>query len=123
MISEATCLSAQCYLINTCIPYRRAALKMLQRNVRNWMTLRNWDWWKLFCTIKPLLSQSRADEELRAKEEELGELKEEVEKEETTMAEIQQKLTVVEQEKNELAAQLSSVSIQTGYHQLLCGLY
>ncbi|CAH1226607.1 MYH7 [Branchiostoma lanceolatum] len=93
---------------------QRAALKMLQRNVRNWMSLRNWDWWKLFCTIKPLLSQSRADEDLRTKEEELGELKEEVEKEETTMAEIQQKLTVVEQEKNELAGQLSSEQTNTG---------
>ncbi|XP_078700164.1 myosin-7-like isoform X1 [Branchiostoma floridae x Branchiostoma belcheri] len=93
---------------------QRAALKMLQRNVRNWISLRTWEWWKLFCTIKPLLSQSRADEELRAKEEELTELKEEVEKEETTMADIQQKLTVAEQEKNELAAQLSAEQTNTG---------
>ncbi|CAH1226637.1 MYH7 [Branchiostoma lanceolatum] len=92
---------------------QRTALKMLQRNVRNWISLRTWEWWKLFCTIKPLLSQSQGEEELRVKEEELTEVKEGVEKEETMMSQIQLKLTAVEKEKNELASQLSSEQSET----------
>ncbi|KAI8488241.1 Myosin-7 [Branchiostoma belcheri] len=91
----------------------REALKMLQRNVRNWISLRTWEWWKLFCTIKPLLSQSQGEEELRLKEEELTEVKEGVEKEETLMTDIQTKLTAVEKEKNELASKLSSEQSET----------
>ena len=47
-----------------------SAIRVIQRNGRSWMKLRNWQWWRLFTKVKPLLNVTRHDEELRIKEEE-----------------------------------------------------
>ena len=47
-----------------------SAIRVIQRNGRSWLKLRNWQWWRLFTKVKPLLNVSRQEDELRAKEEE-----------------------------------------------------
>lgn len=43
----------------------RIGIAVIQRNVRKYLFLRNWAWWKLYTKVKPLLNIARADEEMR----------------------------------------------------------
>ncbi|XP_010152392.1 PREDICTED: myosin-9 [Eurypyga helias] len=52
------------------------AMKVLQRNCAAYLKLRNWQWWRLFTKVKPLLQVSRQEEEMMAKEEELIKVRE-----------------------------------------------
>ena len=54
----------------------------LQRNIRKYLSLRNWPWWKLYTKVKPLLSVARQEDELKKLEDEFKALKETFEKEE-----------------------------------------
>ena len=40
---------------------QRLALSVLQRNIKAFITLRTWGWWKLFSNIKPLLQNSKKE--------------------------------------------------------------
>ena len=48
------------------------ALSIIQRNIRKWLGLKNWLWWKLYTRVKPLLSMARAEDEMKKKEEEFS---------------------------------------------------
>ncbi|XP_060921730.1 myosin-9-like isoform X1 [Labrus mixtus] len=52
------------------------AMKVIQRNCAAYLKLRNWQWWRLFTKVKPLLQVSRQEEEMSAKDEELVKVKE-----------------------------------------------
>ncbi|XP_070684134.1 myosin-9a [Pempheris klunzingeri] len=52
------------------------AMKVIQRNCAAYLKLRNWQWWRLFTKVKPLLQVTRQEEEMLAKEEELSKVKE-----------------------------------------------
>ena len=52
-------------------PTSRIGLAVIQRNVRKFLFLRNWTWWKLYTKVQPLLSIARAEDEMKEKEEEL----------------------------------------------------
>ena len=47
------------------------AIRVIQRNGLSYLKLRNWQWWRLFTKVKPLLQVTKADEEVRAKETQL----------------------------------------------------
>ncbi len=40
---------------------QRLAISVLQRNCKAYLSLRNWDWWKLFAKVKPLLQNSKRE--------------------------------------------------------------
>jgi myosin heavy chain 6/7 len=40
---------------------QRLALSVLQRNIKKYLSLRNWAWWKLYTKVKPLLASARAE--------------------------------------------------------------
>ncbi|KTF79513.1 hypothetical protein cypCar_00035538 [Cyprinus carpio] len=48
------------------------AMRVIQRNCAAYLKLRNWQWWRLFTKVKPLLQVSRQEEEMQAKDEELS---------------------------------------------------
>uniref|UniRef100_A0A8C5SLI6 Myosin heavy chain 11 n=1 Tax=Laticauda laticaudata TaxID=8630 RepID=A0A8C5SLI6_LATLA len=52
------------------------AMKVIQRNCAAYLKLRNWQWWRLFTKVKPLLQVTRQEEEMQAKDEELKMVKE-----------------------------------------------
>ncbi|XP_019717409.1 myosin-9-like isoform X2 [Hippocampus comes] len=52
------------------------AMKVIQRNLAAYLKLRNWQWWRLFTKVKPLLQVTRQEEEMVAKDEELQKVKE-----------------------------------------------
>ena len=58
----------------------RVALSVIQRNILKWLTVRNWQWWKLYTRVKPLLSMARAEDDMKKREEEFARTKEELEK-------------------------------------------
>lgn len=43
---------------------QRLALVIVQRNLRKYLQLRTWPWWKLWQKIKPLLNATRIEDEL-----------------------------------------------------------
>lgn len=43
---------------------QRLALVVVQRNLRKYLQLRTWPWWKLWQKIKPLLNVTRIEDEL-----------------------------------------------------------
>uniref|UniRef100_A0AAY4A2S9 Myosin, heavy chain 9a, non-muscle n=1 Tax=Denticeps clupeoides TaxID=299321 RepID=A0AAY4A2S9_9TELE len=52
------------------------AMRVIQRNCAAYLKLRNWQWWRLFTKVKPLLQVTRQEEEMLAKDEELVKVKE-----------------------------------------------
>ncbi|XP_051987354.1 myosin-11-like isoform X2 [Xyrauchen texanus] len=82
------------------------AIKVIQRNCAVYLTLRNWQWWRLFTKVKPLLQVTRQDEEMSQKEEELHKAKEIAQKSENELKEITQKHNQLVEERNRLQAKL-----------------
>ncbi|KAI5120077.1 hypothetical protein M0805_002638 [Coniferiporia weirii] len=60
---------------------RAVAIRTIQRNARVYGELREWPWWQLYTKVRPLLTATRNDEELRKKEVELALIKERAERE------------------------------------------
>uniref|UniRef100_A0A1I8A5J5 Myosin motor domain-containing protein n=1 Tax=Steinernema glaseri TaxID=37863 RepID=A0A1I8A5J5_9BILA len=53
-----------------------SAIRVLQRNGLAYLKLRNWQWWRLFTKVKPLLQVTNQEAVLSAKEDELRQMKE-----------------------------------------------
>ncbi|XP_035226560.1 unconventional myosin-XVIIIa-like isoform X1 [Stegodyphus dumicola] len=64
------------------------AIRCIQRNVRKFLAIRSWPWWRLYVKVLPLLDVHRTEEELRLKTEELETLKGKLEKVEKERAEL-----------------------------------
>nr|XP_026692375.1 unconventional myosin-XVIIIa isoform X2 [Ciona intestinalis] len=56
------------------------AVRCIQRNVRLFMAIRQWPWWRLLTKVLPLVEVTRTEEELREKEAEIEILKEKYDK-------------------------------------------
>ncbi|XP_055937975.1 myosin heavy chain, muscle-like isoform X5 [Argiope bruennichi] len=87
---------------------QRIALLVIQRNLRKFLQLRNWLWWKLYSKVKPLLSIARVEDELRALEEKLKIEHEAFVKEEKVRKELETTNVKLLQEKNDLFLQLEA---------------
>merc|ERR1712002_24163 len=87
---------------------QRIGLAVIQRNVRKFLFLRNWSWWKLYIKVQPLLSIARAEEEMKEKEEELKKAMENAEANEKKRQELESTLTDVMSEKEKLFADLQA---------------
>uniref|UniRef100_A0A3B5ALM5 Myosin heavy chain 11 n=1 Tax=Stegastes partitus TaxID=144197 RepID=A0A3B5ALM5_9TELE len=84
------------------------AMKVIQRNCAAYLKLRNWQWWRLFTKVKPLLQVTRQEEEMGLKEEELQKAKEVATKFESELKEISLKHTSIVEERNALQEQLQA---------------
>ncbi|VFV39956.1 myosin-11 isoform 15 [Lynx pardinus] len=84
------------------------AMKVIQRNCAAYLKLRNWQWWRLFTKVKPLLQVTRQEEEMQAKEDELQKTKELQKKAESELKELEQRHTQLAEEKSLLQEQLQA---------------
>ncbi|XP_060101507.1 myosin-9 [Heteronotia binoei] len=84
------------------------AMKVLQRNCAAYLKLRNWQWWRLFTKVKPLLQVSRQEEEMLAKEEELVKVKEKQLAAENRLGEMETIQSQLMTEKMQLQEQLQA---------------
>ena len=89
----------------------RVGLSVIQRNIRKWLALRNWMWWKLYCKVKPLLNIARAEDDMKKKEEELAKTKQELEKTEKMRKELEEQNVTLLQAKNDLYLQLQAEQV------------
>ncbi|XP_076373054.1 myosin heavy chain, muscle-like isoform X2 [Tachypleus tridentatus] len=93
---------------------QRIALLIIQRNLRKFLQLRNWLWWKLYSKVKPLLSIARVEDELRALEEKLKSTTEALDKEEKLRKDLEAQNVKILQEKNDLYMQLEAERSSSG---------
>merc|ERR1719225_1948342 len=84
------------------------AIRILQRNCSAYLKLRNWQWWRLYTKVKPLLQVTKNDEKVLQKETELKEVKEKLESHETVVKELDRQYQQALEEKNILAEQLQA---------------
>ncbi|XP_077276640.1 myosin heavy chain isoform X13 [Temnothorax americanus] len=85
---------------------QRLALVVVQRNLRKYLQLRTWPWWKLWQKIKPLLNVTRIEDELAALEEKARKAQEAFEKEEKLRKELEDLNAKLLSEKTNLLRQL-----------------
>uniref|UniRef100_A0AAY4BU73 Uncharacterized protein n=1 Tax=Denticeps clupeoides TaxID=299321 RepID=A0AAY4BU73_9TELE len=84
------------------------AMKVIQRNCAAYLKLKNWQWWRLFTKVKPLLQVTRQEEEMSQKEEELQKAKELAQKSETQLKEITDKHAKLLEERDKLQEKLQA---------------
>lgn len=70
------------------------------------MHCRNWQWWKLYIRVKPLLSIARAEDEMKKKEEEWAKTKEEMEKLQTRYKDLEEQNVELLKSKNDLSLEV-----------------
>uniref|UniRef100_A0A915JUY7 Myosin-3 n=1 Tax=Romanomermis culicivorax TaxID=13658 RepID=A0A915JUY7_ROMCU len=87
---------------------QKAGLTVVQRNIRMWIQLRTWAWFKLYGKVKPLLKSAKADEEREALEDKLKQLEANLSKEESTRKDLENQLAKLLAEKNDIFMQLQS---------------
>lgn len=84
------------------------AIRVIQRNCAAYLKLRNWQWWRLFTKVKPLLSVTGQEEKLHTKEEELKKIKDNFERQKQETEEMERRYAQIIEEKNILAEQLQA---------------
>jgi len=85
-----------------------SAIRVIQRNGRSWVKLRNWQWWRLFTKVKPLLNITRQEDELRTKEDEWKKLKDQYDRTNSEHSEVVRKADELQEERDTLAEQLAA---------------
>merc|ERR1712025_186762 len=87
---------------------QRVGLSVIQRNIRKWLGLKNWLWWRLYVKVKPLLAVAAQEDEMKVKEEELVKTKETLEKTEKKLKEFEEQNVSLYQAKNDLFIELQA---------------
>ncbi|XP_052475312.1 myosin-10-like isoform X2 [Carassius gibelio] len=85
-----------------------SAMRVMQRNCAAYLKLRNWQWWRLFTKVKPLLQVTRQDEEIQAREAQLQKAKDNLSKLEHDFSELDRKNQQLMEEKSVLTDQLQA---------------
>ncbi|NWZ94782.1 MY18B protein, partial [Nesospiza acunhae] len=86
---------------------QRLAVHCIQKNLQVFQAVRHWPWWQLLSHLRPLLSVNLAEEQLRAKEEELAALRRKLEKSEQACTELRQTTESLESKIIDLTTELS----------------
>lgn len=86
---------------------QHVAISCIQKNVRKLTQIRDWDWWKLYVKVKPLLNVHRTEEELAARELELEQMKTKLEKIEKERSDYKMQVDKLENRLVELQADLA----------------
>merc|ERR1719445_1792221 len=84
------------------------AIRILQRNCAAYLKLRNWQWWRLYTKVKPLLQVTKNDEKVLQKETELKEITEKLQTHEAEVQNLDKQYQQALEEKNILAEQLQA---------------
>jgi len=82
------------------------AVSCIQRNVRKFMAIREWPWWRLYIKCKPLLNVHRTEEELKDREVELEQVKAKLQKTEKERSEFKLMVSRLEGQLSEARVEL-----------------
>ncbi|ELW66479.1 Myosin-XVIIIb, partial [Tupaia chinensis] len=86
---------------------RRLAAQCIQKNMAVFLEVKDWPWWQLLGSLRPLLSATVGNEQLRAKEEVLTTLKRKLEKSEKLRNELRQNTDLLESKIADLTTELA----------------
>ncbi|CAO2629076.1 Unconventional myosin-XVIIIb [Lemmus lemmus] len=86
---------------------RRLATQCIQKNLAVFMEVKDWPWWGLLASLRPLLSSTLSMEQLRAKEEELTLLRQKLQKSEKSRNELRQSADLLESKITDLTSELA----------------
>uniref|UniRef100_A0A803JF18 Myosin-4 n=1 Tax=Xenopus tropicalis TaxID=8364 RepID=A0A803JF18_XENTR len=89
---------------------RREAIYTIQYNLRSFMNVKHWPWMKLYFKIKPLLKSAETEKEMQNMKEEFEKTKDALAKAEARKKELEEKMVVLLQEKNDLSLQVQTES-------------
>ncbi|XP_046959297.1 myosin heavy chain, non-muscle isoform X1 [Vanessa cardui] len=84
------------------------AIRIIQRNCAAYLKLRNWQWWRLYIKVKPLLEVTKQEEKLTQKEDELRQIRERLESQMKRCQDYEAKYQQASAEKTQLAEQLQA---------------
>lgn len=87
---------------------QRVALIVVQRNLRKFMKMRTWPWYRLWQRVKPLLNVTRIEDEMKALEEKADKALADLEKETKMRKELEAACAALQEEKNNLLTNLES---------------
>lgn len=82
------------------------AIRVIQRNCAAYLKLRNWSWWRLYTKVKPLLPVADIDRQIMAKDDELRQIRDKLERSDLEIKELEKKILQLQEEKNTIADQL-----------------
>ncbi|XP_068419318.1 unconventional myosin-XVIIIb isoform X1 [Eschrichtius robustus] len=85
----------------------RLAAQCIQKNVAVFLAVKDWPWWQLLGSLRPLLSATIGEEQLRAKEAELTALRQKLEKSERSRNDLRQNTDLLESKIAELTTELA----------------
>ncbi|XP_056127306.1 unconventional myosin-XVIIIa isoform X4 [Rhinichthys klamathensis goyatoka] len=83
------------------------AIRCVQKNIKKNHGVKDWPWWKLFTTVRPLVEVQLTEEQIRGKDEEIMHLKLKLEKVEKERNELRLTSDRMESRITELTAELS----------------
>ncbi|CAH1113986.1 unnamed protein product [Psylliodes chrysocephalus] len=83
------------------------AVRCIQRNVRKFIAVRDWPWWRLLVRVTPLLNVYRTEEELKIKTNELEAIKQKLEKLESERTKLKHDNDKLEAKLSEMTADLA----------------
>ncbi|KAL6067667.1 hypothetical protein STEG23_031471, partial [Scotinomys teguina] len=86
---------------------RRLATQCIQKNLAVFLEVKDWPWWGLLASLRPLLSPTLSMEQLRAKEEELMLLRQKLQKSEKLRSELRQNTDLLESKITDLTSELA----------------
>merc|ERR550532_1374413 len=83
------------------------AIRCIQKNVKKFVGVRDWGWWRLLIKVTPLLNVHRTEEQLKAREDEVEKLRAKVEKLEAERNELKETVDKQESRISDLSVDLS----------------
>ncbi|ORZ24355.1 P-loop containing nucleoside triphosphate hydrolase protein [Absidia repens] len=84
------------------------AIKIMQRNARIYVTLREWPWWKMYAMLKPLSEFYETDALLKKQEKQIQEMKEQLETQQQQINQVTDRNKHLELEQDEFRTLLES---------------
>ncbi|XP_052072228.1 unconventional myosin-XVIIIa-like isoform X4 [Mytilus californianus] len=85
---------------------KHIAISCIQKNVKKFMLIRDWAWWRLFTKVQPMLNVHRTEEQLQEREIEVEHLKSKLEKIERERNEYKQLYEKTDSRMSEVQADL-----------------
>ncbi|XP_051887771.1 unconventional myosin-XVIIIb-like [Pristis pectinata] len=86
---------------------QRLALRCIQKNIRKYWMVRQWQWWQLMSYVRPSLTINLANENLQVKEEEVSVLRKKLEKSDRERNEMREQTDLLEGKISDLTTELS----------------
>ncbi|KAL2091253.1 hypothetical protein ACEWY4_013516 [Coilia grayii] len=89
---------------------RRESIYSIQYNIRSFMNVKHWPWMKVYFKVKPLLKSAETEKELANMKENYDKMKSDLETALAKKKELEEKMVVLVQEKNDLQLAVASES-------------